>query len=612
MLKRVKYLVLLFILWILFFSFSKICFLLFQYEQAFSLPISDWGRILIHGFRLDASATGYILLLPALIFAVQSLIQLHQQWISFVLLLYFVIFLGLNSLMLLTDTALYRFWGFRLDVTPLHYLRTPGEAFASVSIWLIAGQLVFGVAIFYLFYYLYCKWLSPVVKGANKAKLAETGVYLLVLGTLFLPIRGGFGKTPISPGDAYFHPKPFVNHASVNLMWNMGYSLTEATGNSNPYAFMDNHKAERILSERSKPVDINPPLRISQPNLIVIVLEGFTAKAVGHLGAPYGATPQLDRIARSGVYFSKCYAAGDRSDKGLAALILGFPPVGSGSIAQFPNKSLQLPSLARNLGQAGYSSRFYYGGDINFANIGSMLYNAGFDRIVSQKDMTGYKKTMKWGVADAQLFEQFFDELAVAKKPFFHMAFTLSSHEPFDVPTTHKRFGGTSPDSLFLNSINYTDSCLGIFYDKLRQHPMWDSTLLVLVADHGKLQLGQPSLEAPTTYHIPLIITGGAWVSPPSEVSYTVSQLDIPASLSAMLAQAEKPFRFSRQLFDTVTVRDAIFSFNNGFGYLSDTAAYVYYVQAKKWRTLHGKSDENLKNIGSAFMQVLYNDFLTP
>ena len=42
-------------------------------------------------------------------------------------------------------------------------------------------------------------------------------------------------------------------------------------------------------------------------------------------------------------------------------------------------------------------------------------------------------------------------------------------------------------DEPFLNSVAYTDSCLGAFVDTLRNSPRWDNLLLVFVADHTML-----------------------------------------------------------------------------------------------------------------------------
>ncbi len=55
--------------WLSLFILGKIIFLLYENKQSFALPLTDWFLILLHGFRLDLSTAGYLLLLPTLIIA---------------------------------------------------------------------------------------------------------------------------------------------------------------------------------------------------------------------------------------------------------------------------------------------------------------------------------------------------------------------------------------------------------------------------------------------------------------------------------------------------------------------------------------------------------------
>jgi len=64
----------------------------------------------------------------------------------------------------------------------------------------------------------------------------------------------------------------------------------------------------------------------------------------------------------------------------------------------------------------------------------------------------------KWGVADQYVFERLLQECDTARAPFFKVALTLSSHEPFDVPMKTV-FQGADENSMFLNASHYTDKC---------------------------------------------------------------------------------------------------------------------------------------------------------
>jgi len=84
--------------------------------------------------------------------------------------------------------------------------------------------------------------------------------------------------------------------------------------------------------------------------------------------------------------FTHIYASGERSEKGLVALLSGYPTQTTISIIKSPSKTEGLPHLNRILKQQGYHSSYYYGGELAFANIKSYLLNAGYDRLVSKYD----------------------------------------------------------------------------------------------------------------------------------------------------------------------------------------------------------------------------------
>ncbi|MBK7028573.1 MAG: sulfatase-like hydrolase/transferase [Bacteroidales bacterium] len=70
---------------------------------------------------------------------------------------------------------------------------------------------------------------------------------------------------------------------------------------------------------------IIPVLKTDRPNIILIIVESLTAKAVGVTGKIKGITPNLDSIAKEGILFDKVFASADRTDKGIAAVLAAYP-----------------------------------------------------------------------------------------------------------------------------------------------------------------------------------------------------------------------------------------------------------------------------------------------
>ena len=193
------------------------------------------------------------------------------------------------------------------------------------------------------------------------------------------------------------------------------------------------------------------------------------------LGGTKGVTPNLTQLKSESIVFSNIMAASDRSGKGMVAVFAGYPVQPSFSIIQYPQKTASLSFLPMELKKAGYNDlMFMYGGDINFNNFNSFVHLAGYDKIISQGDFPSRTYGVKWGSHDEYTLDSMVVEMKHSKQPFCKGIFTLSSHEPFDVP------GPRFFDDKYLNSVHYTDACLGRFFKKVKAEGLWDNTLFVL------------------------------------------------------------------------------------------------------------------------------------
>jgi hypothetical protein len=57
--------------------------------------------------------------------------------------------------------------------------------------------------------------------------------------------------------------------------------------------------------------------------------------------------PELGKIADEGILFRNCFASGDRSDKGLIAILSAFPAQPTASVMTMPKKTAHLPILSQ-------------------------------------------------------------------------------------------------------------------------------------------------------------------------------------------------------------------------------------------------------------------------
>src|SRR5690606_5468863 len=151
----------------------------------------------------------------------------------------------------------------------------------------------------------------------------------------------------------------FYNAAAINSLWNAIYYIVQDTEKlyDENYFTLESPISESLFNEQFAGKDSLPDLTDKQrPNIVIIVLESFTAKASAFLGGDHDCTPGMDKIAKEGISFKKCYASGDRTEKGLVSILSGYPAQPQSSIIVFNDKAANLPFLGEDL--AGYSSSF--------------------------------------------------------------------------------------------------------------------------------------------------------------------------------------------------------------------------------------------------------------
>jgi len=361
------------VFWLAFFFTARLLFIFMQYHSSFQNSFGDLLGTFWHGAKLDISTTGYFLLIPLLV--IIPGVYFNGIWYRIFIRWYSYILIVFSSVIIVTDANLYSYWGFRMDYTPMFYLKTPGEAMASVTTFkIILFLITLGLLVSFVIYF-YNKLIDRVFSNFMRIRYWLPGVlfFTILWGALIIPIRGGFGVAPINAGSVYFSKKMFLNHVAINAVWNVGTSAFTQKPVKNPYEFGDLSDAKSVVDTLTVKKGIpEKVLNTTRPDIIIIVLESFSGYLIGPLGGDSLVTPNINRYAREGILFSNFYASGTRTDKALPAILSGYPAQPAQSIIKEPKKSQSLPSLVKILTENGYHSSFWYGGEINFANLNSL------------------------------------------------------------------------------------------------------------------------------------------------------------------------------------------------------------------------------------------------
>jgi len=595
--KRISVFLLYLVYWYLLFVIARIAFLLTYFDKTSQLSVSEIVNTFTYGFKLDIAIASYIVILPSLVLSLTSFFK--GRFIKYFYHIYTLLALFICTAVITGDLFMYRHWGFRIDATPLFYMTNLKAMTASVSGFTlvagILGVLVMSGQLFYIFYKLFDQLLGSVGKN-NKAFFALFPLTLL----LIVFVRGGIGIASLTTSSAYFSKSQFANHAAINPVWNAGFSLTESKDLNRKYIFYNNKEVSNLLAplQDGNGTTLNL-LRNDRPNIILIITESLTAKALYATGGRPDILPELNKLVKESVLFSDIYAASDRTDKGLAAVLAGLPWFPGSSTVKYQKLTGKLAFIPKKLNAEGYRSEFYYGGTLQFANYQSFLVQAGYDKMVSDKDLPPAELKSKWGAFDHVVFDRCLKDSPDNDSLFFKTILTLTSHEPFETPV-EPTFKGDDNDTKYLNSLHYTDASIGNFIKVAKTRKWWKNTLVIIIADHGSSRPGNSEMWEKSKYHIPMIWLGGALNVQDTVINRMASQTDLAATLLAQMKMKQDDFKFSKNILSTTYIPYSFFTFAGGFGFQKPGNLLIYNTVTNTYAESGQKSDSLSEKQGKA------------
>lgn len=613
-----------YLLFVVIFIIQKPLFMAYYHAQYAEVSWTEWLKVVWHGMPLDLSLAGYLTLIPGLLLMISAWALpkiLKRIWAG-----YFIFVSCLISLIFVVDLGLYSFWGFRLDATPLFYfLSSPKDAFASVSIGFVLSGILAFVLMAALLYWLFQKILFSTGESSQFKlpyhSLSVSGALLLLTGVLFIPIRGGFTVSTMNTGKVYYSTNVLLNHAATNPAFNLMESLSKQKDFASQYRFMEPAEADKLMTSLIDPTVVaamecrpdtlpQPSIKLfreSHPDICLVILEGFSSKLMTALGGAPDIAVQLDSLSHEGILFTNFHANSFRTDRGLVAILSGYPAQPTTSIMKYPLKTSKLPAISRRLRQAGYGTHYYYGGDADFTNMRSYLMASGMEDIVCDKDFPIGERLSKWGVHDHLVFRRLLDDLkndsmnvGAHRKPMYRVIQTSSSHEPFEVP--YRRLEDDR-----MNAFAYTDSCVGDFVRQFKELPQWKNTVLIFVPDHLGATVEPLSLYALDRFQIPMLMIGGA-VNQPRKIDVYGSQQDLAATLLAQLGLPHYEFVFSKDMLDSTAPHFAFFTVPDAFGMATSDNQLIFDNQASLVVLDEGTEKGRHLSAGKAYLQKLYDD----
>lgn len=540
---RRKYLLILASVYLLAFWLLRLFFIVYNGAN-FGVTFGSVLESYVNGLPSDIITVAWILLLPWALATVTLLkpAMLYRRYVYPWLLLTNI----LVCLATFGDTFLYEHWFFKLHAYVLTYLVSPDALGDSLSLWESIRNFGTPVVVMVLMSWLTWRYtpISFACTPYHKSRWSSEETDSLVAGVIIILLMSVSLRRDFDIGRAYRSDNLFMNHAAVNPLLN--FSLT-GTALMHPYdrqyGYFDADEAGRRF-EGLYPSDTediaDTLLRADRPNVLFIQVESMGARFIEALGGIPGVTPELNRWMKNGICFDNVYANSFRTDRATVCAASGwlaYPTVG---VSLKPEMVAGLPSVARSMASAGYSTEWIYGASLNDMAIDKYLETTGYQKQTSSGDIPIADEDRDiWGVNDSISMDYLYDRISAGMpEPWFITYQTISSHEPWTISY------GPLKDKV-LNSFAYTDHYLGKLLDRLSLTPQWDNLLIVIYADHSFLY--KQSMEDPEYFHIPLLLTGGAVKE--SRVIHTVmNQSDIAATVLSQLQIPHTDFPWSRNV----------------------------------------------------------------
>jgi phosphoglycerol transferase MdoB-like AlkP superfamily enzyme len=430
----------------------------------------------------------------------------------------FVLFVVCAVILVITFAEMFFWWEFasRLNRLVFHYLLFPHEVLVFLEDqFYVSVFLIPALAVTYLVY--------RIVRGGSSLQLESRRVVLAGLGLA-------------ACGVLWVQPWEFSDSRRVNAMAGNGYLgvLRAAVTDERRWHGEYWHPDEVYADPQPAPPPVAPTMSASGiKHLVLIVEESFGGAVWRDPQLRERYLPEFSRLMRSGMYFSRLYATGSRTTRGLEAILNAYPPLPGIAVTQRPGFA-DLPSLPRALAENGFYNIFVYGGWPGFSNFSQYWQAIGYAEQTSRHDFPKATFETSWGVADEDLFARVRAEmsrLTAIQDRVFLTTLTVSHHRPFDFPADRVGFSASERRSEY--ALAYADWALGDFLDNAQADPWFAETLFVVVADHGPKIFGSGPIPV-EGFRVPMVFYSPGNIDP-VEVDHIGSTMSLAVTLLNLL-----------------------------------------------------------------------------
>lgn len=294
--------------------------------------------------------------------------------------------------------------------------------------------------------------------------------------------------------------------------------------------------------------------RTNAPNVVLITIDTLRADHLSCYGYHLLTTPRLDQFARQGTRFARAYTMIPMTGPAHVSLLTGHFPQEHGAKVngQAKHDDPRLLSLAQYLSARGYHTAAFVSAwplkaSLTGLGPGFQVYNEDFDRWYQM--FNTYRSAADVNPEAISWMKQ------NRYGPFFLWVHYFDPHAPYVLHKNFTNFAANAAASYnpvkqsqqvadrirrYDSEVGYTDDYVGQLLDTLDSMGLKDSTIVVIVADHGESlgehgyvghgrQLYEPMVHVPMMLRYPPAIPAGEVIRTP------VTTLDILPTILDLL-----------------------------------------------------------------------------
>jgi len=272
----------------------------------------------------------------------------------------------------------------------------------------------------------------------------------------------------------------------------------------------------------------------SLPAVVLISIDTCRPDYLGCYGYPNEITPNIDRFAEKSVLFENVTTPVPSTLPAHCSMLTGTIPPYHGIHSNFDGRlGPSYTTIAEILKDRGFATGAIISAFVLDAQVG---LNQGFDTYVDD-----YDPVTKNGLTIGRRAEET-SRLACnwlqehKNESFFLFIHYYDPHTPYDPP---QPFASAFAGNPYAGEIAYTDKYIGRVIKKLKETDLYDSTLIIITADHGEM-LGEHGEDEHSFFiyesaiKVPLIIKSPAGPKG-KRISNIVNLVDIVPTICSFL-----------------------------------------------------------------------------